>query len=315
MQPIQQEMQQLEALRGQLRYHNHRYYVLDDPQIPDAEYDRLFRELQELEAAHPEWVTVDSPTQRVGAAPLDEFGEVKHAIPMLSLGNVFSDGELLAFDKRIHDRLKSVGVIDYVAEPKLDGLAISLLYENGLYVRAATRGDGETGEDVTENVRTIKSVPLRLLGEGWPARLEVRGEIYMPKAGFEAFNAKMRAVGEKTFVNPRNAAAGSLRQLDPRLTAQRPLDIFCYAIGLVEGGAMPDTHFAILQQLKGWGFRVCMEIEQVQGVEGCLGYFQHIGAKRSRLPYDIDGVVYKVNDLAMQQELGFISRAPRWDGA
>lgn len=312
MQPIQQEMQQLEALRGQLRYHNHRYYVLDDPQIPDAEYDRLFRELQELEAAHPEWVTVDSPTQRVGAAPLDEFGEVKHAIPMLSLGNVFSDGELLAFDKRIHDRLKSVGVIDYVAEPKLDGLAISLLYENGLYVRAATRGDGETGEDVTENVRTIKSVPLRLLGEGWPARLEVRGEIYMPKAGFEAFNAKMRAVGEKTFVNPRNAAAGSLRQLDPRLTAQRPLDIFCYAIGLVEGGAMPDTHFAILQQLKGWGFRVCMEIEQVQGVEGCLGYFQHIGAKRSRLPYDIDGVVYKVNDLAMQQELGFISRAPRW---
>ena len=312
MQPIQQEMQQLEALRGQLRYHNHRYYVLDDPQIPDAEYDRLFRELQALEAAHPEWVTADSPTQRVGAAPLDEFGEVKHAIPMLSLGNVFSDGELLAFDKRIHDRLKSVGVIDYVAEPKLDGLAISLLYENGLYVRAATRGDGETGEDVTENVRTIKSVPLRLLGEGWPARLEVRGEIYMPKAGFEAFNAKMRAMGEKTFVNPRNAAAGSLRQLDPRLTAQRPLDIFCYAIGLVEGGVMPETHFAILQQLKGWGFRVCTEIEQVQGVEGCLGYFQHIGAKRSRLPYDIDGVVYKVNDLAMQQELGFISRAPRW---
>ncbi len=312
MQPIQQEMQQLEALRGQLRYHNHRYYVLDDPQIPDAEYDRLFRELQALEAAHPEWVTADSPTQRVGAAPLDEFGEVKHAIPMLSLGNVFSDGELLAFDKRIHDRLKSVGVIDYVAEPKLDGLAISLLYENGLYVRAATRGDGETGEDVTENVRTIKSVPLRLLGEGWPARLEVRGEIYMPKAGFEALNAKMRAMGEKTFVNPRNAAAGSLRQLDPRLTAQRPLDIFCYAIGLVEGGVMPETHFAILQQLKGWGFRVCTEIEQVQGVEGCLGYFQHIGAKRSRLPYDIDGVVYKVNDLAMQQELGFISRAPRW---
>lgn len=307
-----QIQEQLEALRGQLRYHNHRYYVLDDPQIPDAEYDRLFRELQALEAAHPEWVTADSPTQRVGAAPLDEFGEVKHAIPMLSLGNVFSDGELLAFDKRIHDRLKSVGVIDYVAEPKLDGLAISLLYENGLYVRAATRGDGETGEDVTENVRTIKSVPLRLLGEGWPARLEVRGEIYMPKAGFEAFNAKMRAVGEKTFVNPRNAAAGSLRQLDPRLTAQRPLDIFCYAIGLVEGGVMPDTHFAILQQLKGWGFRVCTEIEQVQGVEGCLGYFQHIGAKRSRLPYDIDGVVYKVNDIAMQQELGFISRAPRW---
>ncbi len=304
--------QQLENLRAQLRYHNHRYYVLDDPEIPDAEYDRLFRELQSLEAAHPELITPDSPTQRVGAAPLSEFGEVKHVIPMLSLGNVFSDAEMLAFDKRIHDRLKSEAETEFVAEPKLDGLAISILYENGVFTRAATRGDGETGEDVTHNVRTIASVPLRLMGEGWPAVLEVRGEIYMPKAGFEAFNAKMRALGEKTFVNPRNAAAGSLRQLDPRLTAQRPLDIFCYAVGLVEGGTVPDTHYAILQQFRAWGLRVCPDIRIVQGAQGCLDYFRDIGARRNSLPYDIDGVVYKVNSIAIQQELGFISRAPRW---
>ena len=303
---------QLEKLRQQLRYHNHLYYVLDDPQIPDVEYDRLFRELQALETAHPELITPDSPTQRVGAAPLTEFGEIKHAIPMLSLGNVFSDEELLAFDKRIHDRLKSDAETEFVAEPKLDGLAISILYENGVFTRAATRGDGETGEDVTHNVRTIASVPLRLLGEGYPSVLEVRGEIYMPKAGFEAFNAKMRALGEKTFVNPRNAAAGSLRQLDPRLTAQRPLDIFCYAVGLVEDGTVPDTHYAILQQFRTWGLRVCPDIRIVQGAEGCLDYFREIGARRNSLPYDIDGVVYKVNSIATQQELGFISRAPRW---
>ncbi|QTR55309.1 NAD-dependent DNA ligase LigA [Thiothrix unzii] len=303
---------QLEKLRQQLRYHNHLYYVLDDPQIPDVEYDRLFRELQALETAHPELITPDSPTQRVGAAPLTEFGEIKHAIPMLSLGNVFSDEELLAFDKRIHDRLKSDTETEFVAEPKLDGLAISILYENGVFTRAATRGDGETGEDVTHNVRTIASVPLRLLGEGYPSVLEVRGEIYMPKAGFEAFNAKMRALGEKTFVNPRNAAAGSLRQLDPRLTAQRPLDIFCYAVGLVEDGTVPDTHYAILQQFRAWGLRVCPDIRIVQGAEGCLDYFREIGARRNSLPYDIDGVVYKVNSIATQQELGFISRAPRW---
>lgn len=303
---------QLENLRQQLRYHNHLYYVLDDPQIPDVEYDRLFRELQALETAHPELITPDSPTQRVGAAPLTEFGEIKHAIPMLSLGNVFSDEELLAFDKRIHDRLKSDAETEFVAEPKLDGLAISILYENGVFTRAATRGDGETGEDVTHNVRTIASVPLRLLGEGYPTVLEVRGEIYMPKAGFEAFNAKMRALGEKTFVNPRNAAAGSLRQLDPRLTAQRPLDIFCYAVGQVEGGTVPDTHYAILQQFRAWGLRVCPDIRIVQGAQGCLDYFREIGARRNSLPYDIDGVVYKVNSIATQQELGFISRAPRW---
>ncbi|OQX03623.1 MAG: DNA ligase (NAD(+)) LigA [Thiothrix lacustris] len=304
--------QQLETLREQLRYHNHRYYVLDDPQIPDVEYDRLFRELQVLEVAHPDLITPDSPTQRVGGAALSEFGEVKHVIPMLSLGNVFSDEELLAFDKRIHDRLKSDTETEFVAEPKLDGLAISILYENGVFTRAATRGDGETGEDVTHNVRTIASVPLRLLGEGYPAVLEVRGEIYMPKAGFEAFNAKMRALGEKTFVNPRNAAAGSLRQLDPRLTAQRPLDIFCYAVGQVDGGTVPDTHYAILQQFRAWGLRVCPDIRIVQGAQGCLDYFREIGARRNSLPYDIDGVVYKVNAIATQQALGFISRAPRW---
>lgn len=307
-----QPLQQLEVLREQLRYHNHRYYVLDDPQIPDAEYDRLFRELQALEAAHPDLITSDSPTQRVGGAALSEFGEVKHVIPMLSLGNVFSDEELLAFDKRIHDRLKVDTETEFVAEPKLDGLAISILYENGVFTRAATRGDGETGEDVTHNVRTIASVPLRLLGEGFPAVLEVRGEIYMPKAGFEAFNAKMRALGEKTFVNPRNAAAGSLRQLDPRLTAQRPLDIFCYAVGQVDGGTVPDMHYAILQQFREWGLRVCPDIRIVQGAQGCLDYFREIGGRRNSLPYDIDGVVYKVNSIATQQALGFISRAPRW---
>ena len=309
---MQSLAQQIEELRTQLRHHNHLYYVLDEPSIPDAEYDRLFRELQALETAHPELITPDSPTQRVGAAPLSEFGEVKHAIPMLSLGNVFSDEELIAFDKRIHDRLKSEAEIEFVAEPKLDGLAISMVYENGVLVRAATRGDGETGEDVTLNVRTIKSVPLRLVGDNIPAIVEVRGEIYMPKAGFEAINARLRQEGGKTFVNPRNAAAGSLRQLDPRLTAQRPLDMFCYAVGQVEGGSVPDTHYAILQQFRAWGLRVCPEIRMVQGAQGCLDYFREIGARRSGLPYDIDGVVYKVNNMALQQELGFVSRAPRW---
>ncbi|MEB4592768.1 NAD-dependent DNA ligase LigA [Candidatus Thiothrix sp. Deng01] len=309
---MQNITQQIEKLREQLRYHNHRYYVLDDPEVPDAEYDRLFRELQALETEHPELVTADSPTQRVGGTPLSEFGEVRHAIPMLSLGNVFSDEELLAFDKRIHDRLKSDAEIEFAAEPKLDGLAISLLYENGVFTRAATRGDGETGEDVTQNVRTIEAIPLRLMGEGWPQVLEVRGEIYMPKAGFNALNERLRKEGTKTFVNPRNAAAGSLRQLDSRITAQRPLTIFCYAVGLVEGGAMPDTHYAMLQQLAAWGFRVCPDIRLVQGAQGCLEYYRNTGARRESLPYDIDGVVYKVNSIALQQALGFVSRAPRW---
>ena len=304
--------EQIEALRTQIRHHNHRYYVLDDPQIPDAEYDRLFRDLQALETANPEFITSDSPTQRVGGEALSEFGSVRHELPMLSLANVFSEEELGSFDRRIHERLKDEAELEYVAEPKLDGLAISLLYENGLLVRAATRGDGETGEDVTANVRTIQSIPLRLLGEDYPTRLEVRGEIYMPKAGFNKLNQRLAAEGAKTFVNPRNAAAGSLRQLDPRLTAQRPLEMFCYAMGIAEGGKIPDKHYAILQQFKAWGLRVCPDINIVQGAPGCMEYFNEIGAKRTRLPYDIDGVVYKVNDIKTQQELGFVSRAPRW---
>lgn len=304
--------EQIEALRTQIRHHNHLYYVLDDPQIPDAEYDRLFRELQALETANPEFITADSPTQRVGGAPLSEFGSVRHELPMLSLANVFSEEELGSFDRRIHERLKDEAELEYVAEPKLDGLAISLLYENGIFIRAATRGDGETGENVTANVRTIQSIPLRLLGEDYPIRLEVRGEIYMPKAGFNKLNQRLAAEGSKTFANPRNAAAGSLRQLDPRLTAQRPLEMFCYAMGIAEGGKIPDKHYDILQQFKAWGLRVCPDIKIVQGASGCMEYFNEIGAKRARLPYDIDGVVYKVNDIKTQQTLGFVSRAPRW---
>ncbi|SKA86224.1 DNA ligase (NAD+) [Thiothrix eikelboomii] len=309
MQSIQE---QIEALRTQIRHHNHLYYVLDDPQIPDAEYDRLFRELQALETEHPELIRSDSPTQRVGGEALTEFGSISHELPMLSLANAFSEAELEAFDRRIHERLQDETEIEYVAEPKLDGLAISLLYEQGVLVRAATRGDGETGEDVSANVRTIPSVPLRLLGEDYPRRLEVRGEIYMPKAGFNKLNQGLAAENLKTFANPRNAAAGSLRQLDPRITAQRPLEMFCYSMGIVEGGKLPDQHAEILQQFKAWGLRVCPEIKIVQGALGCLAYFNEIGAKRARLPYEIDGVVYKVNAIKTQQSLGFVSRAPRW---
>lgn len=304
--------QDIESLRDQLRYHNHRYYVLDDPEIPDAEYDRMFRTLQALEAEYPELITADSPTQRVGGAALSAFGEIKHAMPMLSLSNVFSDDELQAFDKRIRDRLKTTDELTYVAEPKLDGLAISILYENGVMTQAATRGDGETGEDVTHNVRTIESVPLRLLGDDYPTLLEVRGEIYMPKKGFEELNARLREQEAKTFVNPRNAAAGTLRQLDPRITATRPLAIFCYAVGVIEGANLPDTHYGMLEKLKSWGFRVCPDIELKQGSQGCADYYAMIGGKRAELPYEIDGVVYKVNDFALQQALGFVSRAPRW---
>jgi DNA ligase (NAD+) len=311
-QSIPAEAQQRAAeLREQLAYHNYRYYVLDDPAIPDAEYDRLFRELQALEAQYPELVTPDSPTQRVGAEPLKGFAEVRHAIPMLSLGNVFSEEELLDFDRRVREGL-GVEEVEYSAEPKLDGLAISIRYEEGMLVRAATRGDGATGEDVTQNVRTIESVPLRLYGKGWPSVLEVRGEVYMPKAGFEALNERQREKGEKSFANPRNAAAGSLRQLDPRITATRPLTMYCYGVGVVEGGSLPGTHSAIMEKLKGWGLRVSPELRVVKGAQGCLDYFHAIGERRDSLPYDIDGVVYKVDSIARQRELGFVSRAPRW---
>lgn len=305
----------IDSLRDEIRYHNYRYHTLDDIEIPDAEYDRLLRELQRLEASHPELVTPDSPTQRVGAEPSDALKTVEHRLPMLSLDNVFAGQELREFHKRVADKLEfedGAEDLQYAAEPKLDGAAISLLYEDGVLVRAATRGDGTTGEDITHNARTIESIPLRLLGEGFPKILEVRGEVFMPRAGFEAYNKKARAAGEKTFVNPRNAAAGSLRQLDPKLTAERPLDMYVYSVGLVEGGALPDHHSEIIEKLQSWGLKTCPESRVVAGVEGCLEYYDAIGSKRDALGYDIDGVVYKVDSLAMQRELGFVARAPRW---
>jgi DNA ligase (NAD+) len=307
--------EKIESLRDEIRYHNYRYHTLDDIEIPDAEYDRLVRELQRLEQEHPELVTSDSPTQRVGAEPSDALQAVKHRIPMLSLDNVFSEDELRDFHSRVAQKLEfedDASDLQYAAEPKLDGAAVSLIYENGVLVRAATRGDGTMGEDITHNVRTIKSIPLRLQGEGYPSTLEVRGEIFMPRAGFEAYNKKAREAGEKTFVNPRNAAAGSLRQLDPKLTAQRPLDMYVYSVGLIEGGKLPDFHSEVIGQLQLWGLKVCPERDVVAGVEGCLDYYEAIGKKRDLLGYDIDGVVYKVDSLAMQRELGFVARAPRW---
>lgn len=312
---------QASTLRQKLHYHNHRYYVLDDPEVPDSEYDKLLRELQSLEKSYPEVLTPDSPTQRVGAAPLDGFKQVKHLVPMLSLGNAFTEEEVIAFEKRLLSRLNidennnsddDINRLEYTVEPKLDGLAVSLLYENGILVQAATRGDGETGENITENIRTINSIPLKLIGENTPPKLEVRGEVYMPKASFEALNEKARKSNEKTFVNPRNAAAGSLRQLDSRVTASRNLDMYCYATGLIEGVRLPDTHSQAMQQLKKWGFRICPDIKVVQGAEGCIQYYEEIQEKREKLAYEIDGVVYKVNKFVMQETLGFVSRAPRW---
>ena len=297
-------------LREIIEYHNYRYYVLDDPEIPDIEYDHLLRELQDLEARYPDLITANSPTQRVGARPLEKFAEVRHELPMLSLENAFSEAELRAFDRRVCDRL-NIQQAEYVAEPKLDGLAVSLLYEQGELVRAATRGDGTTGEDITQNARTINSIPLRLVGKGWPKKLEVRGEVFMPRAGFEQLNARAREKGEKTFANPRNAAAGSLRQLDPKVTATRPLEIYCYAVG-VSSGTLPSKHYTMLQKLKSWGLRVSPQVEQATGVEACLHYYREIERQRSTLPYDIDGVVYKINRLDQQQVLGFVARAPRW---
>lgn len=303
---------EITQLREQIQFHNYRYYALDDPEVTDAEYDRLMRRLRELEAQYPERITPDSPTQRVGSAPLSEFASVVHEMPMLSLDNAFSEDDLFAFNQRIQDRLKSSADIEYTCEVKLDGLAISLLYRNGLLVRGATRGDGTNGEDITQNVRTIHSIPLRLMGSGYPDLLEVRGEIYMPKAGFNALNEKARASGEKLFVNPRNAAAGSLRQLDPRTTASRPLEMSAYSVGHVEGGNLPDTHYDILQALKSWGFLVNRETRIAANVHQAMDFYKDIGAKREQLAYDIDGTVIKVNSMALQEELGFVSRAPRW---
>ena len=302
----------VEALTEQLNYHSRQYYVLDSPEIPDAEYDRLFRELQSIEDENPELKHIDSPTQRVGGQPLDHFTQVKHRIPMLSLGNVFDEQELTDFYKRVRDRLKTEDEIEFTAEPKLDGLAISLMYEKGVLVQAATRGDGMTGENVTENVRTIRNIPLRLTGDNIPSLLEVRGEVFMSKAVFEKLNAAARDKGEKTFVNPRNAAAGSLRQLDSKIASSRQLSMYCYAVGVVENYELPSTHSEVLMRLGEWGMPLCPEVEVVQSAAGCQQYYEKIGAQRDQLSYDIDGVVYKVNNIELQQQLGFVARAPRW---
>lgn len=299
-------------LHAQINYHNQQYHVLDDPLIPDAEYDRLMRELQELEQAFPGLITPDSPSQRVGAEPLDAFGEVHHRVPMLSLDNAFSDEELKGFDRRVRDRLKTDDELIYAAEPKLDGLAINLRYENGLLVQAATRGDGSRGEDVTLNVRTIPSIPLALLGDDWPVIIEVRGEIYMPKSGFLALNERARQTEQKLFANPRNAAAGSLRQLDPRITASRPLAMYCYGFGAIDGGPLDDTHSESIHKLAAWGLRVSPELQTVKGAAGCAAYYRQIAERRGSFDYDIDGVVFKVDSYDLQARLGFVARAPRW---
>ncbi|MDE1232675.1 NAD-dependent DNA ligase LigA [Vibrio aestuarianus] len=303
---------QLNQLRETLHYHSVRYYVEDSPEIPDAEYDRLMRELLELEAQHPELITLDSPSQRVGGKPLDGFEQVKHEIPMLSLDNAFDDDELDAFHKRIQDRLATTELGAFCCEPKLDGLAVSLLYENGVLVQAATRGDGTTGENITENVRTISAIPLKLQGAGWPTRLEVRGEVFMPKAGFERLNQQALKTGDKTFVNPRNAAAGSLRQLDSKITAKRPLNFYAYSVGVVEGIELALSHYQRFLQLKAWGLPMCAETRLVNSLDEVKSYYQSILARREQLAYEIDGVVIKVDDIQAQQQLGFVARAPRW---
>jgi DNA ligase (NAD+) len=319
MTSAQTAAERIAELRSEIDAHNYRYYVLDEPSVPDAEYDRLFNALKTLEAEHPELVSPDSPTQRVGGAALAAFGQVRHEVPMLSLGNAFEEQDLIDFDRRAREGLDlpagdlfDDGVeLEYSCEPKLDGLAVSLLYENGQLVRGATRGDGSTGEDISTNVRTVRNIPLKLHGDGWPEVLEVRGEIYMPKAGFEALNARQLEAGSKPFANPRNAAAGSLRQLDSKITASRPLELCAYGVGR-SAGDLPGTHIGILEALKGWGLPISRELKLAKGVKECRDYFHAIGEKRDALPYEIDGVVFKVNSTAQQRELGFRAREPRW---
>jgi DNA ligase (NAD+) len=310
--PPKKAAARVKELRELLERYNYRYHALDDPEVPDAEYDRLMVELRGLEAKFPQLLVPDSPTMRVGAAPISAFGTVKHRVAMLSLDNAFSVEEVRDFDRRIHERLSLEGPVRYSAEPKLDGLAISARYENGTFVQGATRGDGETGEDITQNLRTIKALPLKLRGSGVPRELEVRGEVFMPFAGFKRFNEEAAARGEKSFINPRNAAAGSLRQLDPRMTAARPLDLFIYGVGAIQGGELPPYHSEMLRELRRLGFKICPQSQVVESIEGCLEYYREMGAARSALPYQIDGVVYKVDDVKLQRDLGFISRAPRW---
>jgi DNA ligase (NAD+) len=304
---------QIFELKEKIRRYDYHYYVLDEPLVPDVEYDRCFRALQELEQNHPEFISVDSPTQRVGGTPADAFMPLVHQQPMLSLSNVFSNEELQAFIKRVSERLgESNQELVFVCEPKLDGLAVNLTYEQGILTYAATRGDGTMGENITANIKTIASIPLILRTDHPPRFLEVRGEVYMPKAGFEEYNKKAQALGEKIFVNPRNAAAGSLRQLNPAITAKRPLAIYCYGFGGCEEYILPDTHWSQLELLKEFGFRVSSAIKKETGIKGCLSYYHDMLNQREKLPYEIDGVVYKINDIALQHHLGFISRAPRF---
>ncbi|MDC9597102.1 NAD-dependent DNA ligase LigA [Xenorhabdus anantnagensis] len=305
-------IQKINELRTTLRHHEYLYHVMDAPEIPDAEYDRLMRELKALEEQHPVLITADSPTQRVGAAPLTAFEQVRHEIPMLSLDNVFDEESYLAFDKRVRDRLKDSQDLVFCCELKLDGLAVSLLYENGELVQAATRGDGTTGENITANVRTIRAIPLRLKGDNIPARVEIRGEVFMKQGGFEKLNEEARRTGNKVFANPRNAAAGSLRQLDPRITAKRPLTFYCYGIGVLEGGELPASHYERLMQFKRWGLPVSDKMKLCQGTQQVMDFYHDIEQQRPTLGFDIDGVVIKVDSLKLQERLGFVARAPRW---
>ncbi|MDQ9171518.1 NAD-dependent DNA ligase LigA [Oxalobacteraceae bacterium R-40] len=311
--PASQDWQARAAwLKNELHRHNHAYYVLDNPSIPDAEYDRLFRELQELEQTHPGLITPDSPTQRVGGAPLSQFKQVRHSVPMLSINNGFSDEDIVGFNRRVCEGLAALSPVEYAAELKFDGLAINLRYENGILVQAATRGDGAAGEDVTANIRTVRAIPLRLRSDNPPAVLDVRGEVLMFKADFERLNQRQREAGQKEFANPRNAAAGSLRQLDPRITSQRSLRFYAYGIGSLEGAQMPESHSALLDWYVECGIPVCAERATVEGVDGLLGFYRDIEVRRTALPYEIDGVVYKVNRFEQQKKLGFVSRAPRF---
>ncbi|WP_413483302.1 NAD-dependent DNA ligase LigA [Morganella psychrotolerans] len=302
----------IEQLRATLRHHEYCYHVLDNPQVPDAEYDRLMQRLKTMEAENPALITPDSPTQRVGAAPLSAFEQVRHEIPMLSLDNVFDEESYLAFDNRVRDRLKDTQDLTFCCELKLDGLAVSLLYVNGSLVQAATRGDGTTGENITANVRTIRAIPLKLRGDNIPDRIEIRGEVFMPQKGFEAMNDEARRTGGKIFANPRNAAAGSLRQLDPRITAKRPLTFFCYGVGVTEGAVLPGSHYERLQQFKAWGLPVSDRVQRCTGSQAVLDFYHQVEESRPQLGFDIDGVVIKVDSVAQQEILGFVSRAPRW---
>jgi len=303
--------ERLQELKQLIARYDHAYYVLDQPEVADAVYDAAFHELTQLEAEHPEWITSDSPTQRVGGEPVAAFSRIQHELPMLSLQNAFSEEDIVAFDKRIRDKLSADGLVTYACEPKLDGLAVSLLYVDGVLQHAATRGDGQVGEEVTHNIKTIRSVPLRLMGPAIPARIEIRGEVYFPKAAFYQLNTQLAEAGEKTFANPRNAAAGSLRQLDPAITATRPLSLCCYAIGAAENFAIA-THAEALSALQCWGLPISTYNAIVSGPEALIAYYEQMASQRADLPFEIDGIVYKVNAFADQRVLGSIARSPRW---